>query len=239
MANNKIKKGHKKKKQFKGINKPLFYHNMPKAAQHAMDKIEKWSKDNSPIAYMMYEILWYADDDHSKIVKILSKHWKSVCEQIRSQTKVNLNEYIIVVPDDIISLDINLTATYTASFRHLINSLSTHFSKIGRLEEVIPYLKDIADLFIWDKDVESTLHGMIGNAMWRIGDKDGAEEYFKNKLFERDEIIMEHYSYCLLSDKRWDDAEKVLKGYENTENEVLKTRFKWLESRGLKPAVEL
>ena len=67
----------------------------------------------------------------------------------------------------------------------------------------------------------------MGVAIWKLDPAEG-ERFFKERLNERNDVLMFGYAACLMDEGRWDDMEECLKGYEDTTDETLLDCFMFL-----------
>jgi hypothetical protein len=194
--------------------------------------VKEWAAKKCPPAYLVLLFDGRCDDlpleEEEYLAKIFCSQWKNVKKYIEKQNKKNgkasLDDFVIDYPDKEIAEELSV------EFFNIMNVVDMYLWNTNRYSEYVDFCQDMLELFENDSEYKSELTGRIGSGLWAQSPADG-EKYFKEHLTERNDIIMGHYSFYLLSDERWDDAAEAMKGYEDTEDDTLIERFEWLKNR--------
>lgn len=193
--------------------------------------IKEWAAQKCPPAnlVLILEGKWDTpDEDEEYISKVFCNLWPKIKKYIEKQNKkvgkVSLFDFVLDYPDP------DVAAELSTEFLNLMMSVDMYLENTHRYKELIGFCNDLRELFDNSEEEESRITGIIGGALWAQDPAEG-EAYFKEHLTEKNDVIMAYYSFCLLTDERWDDAAEALKGYEDSEDEMIIERFKWLKER--------
>ena len=145
-------------------------------------------------------------------------------KQNKKSGKVSLSDFSIEYTDPDISSDLSI------DFFNLLNTIDMFLLNTSRYAELVDFCHDMLELFDNDDEYISIWTGLMGEGLWEQ-DPGIGENFFKEHLVERNDIIMGYYSLRLLDEKRWEDAEQALKGYEDSDDETIQDRFEWLKGR--------
>ena len=179
-----------------------------------------------PVAYFvlrMNEVWEVENEDEGVVAATFLKLWPNLKKHLLSLPKGTIQDVTVESPSGEEDLDID--------FCNQMWSMDMYLANAKHYQEAMEYCKDMLELFIWDNEDTSHWTGCYGGYLWRI-DPARAEAYFKEHLKERNDAIMGYYSYELLSEERWDDAAAALSGYEDSTDETIIERLKWLKNRG-------
>ena len=192
--------------------------------------VRDWAVRKSPPAYftILLSDKWDYPYSEEHASKIFCAQWGNVRKYIEKQNKKSgkklLDDYTIEHKDADVSEDLTL------EFINILNNIDLPLSNTHRYKELIGFCKDMLELFENTDEKRNMLLGIIGESMWKLDPPEG-EKFFKEHLQEYNEKIMAFYSFQLLKAERWDDAKEALKGYEDSEDEVIRDRFEWLKER--------
>ena len=189
----------------------------------------EWAKKNSPPAFMMMNMnmVWeIPNEDEEKVARSFLKYWDGVKAFIKAQ---NEREGIKSLSDYHVPFEPSkkIADGLTTDFFNLIWSIDTYLSNTRLYRELISYYQDLLDLFTWSQYEHDQWLSHMGVAIWKLDPAEG-ERFFKERLNERNDVLMFGYAACLMGENRWDEMEERLKGYEDTTDETLLDRFMFL-----------
>ena len=190
----------------------------------------EWAKKNSPPAFMMMKMnmVWEVpDEDEEKVARYFLKYWDDVKVYIKEQNEREgikpLGNYrVFFEPSEKIAKEL------TFDFFNLIWAVDDYLYNTRHYEDLVSYYRDILELFAWDQYEHDQWLSHMGEVIWQLDPTEG-ERFFKERLTERNDVIMFGYTMCLMSEDRWDEVAEALKGYEDTTDETLLDRFESLE----------
>ena len=193
--------------------------------------IKEWAAKKCPPAYLVLLLDGEWDmpsGDEERVAKVFCSQWKNVKKYIEKQNKksgkVSLSDFSIEYTDPDISSDLSI------DFFNLLNTIDMFLLNTSRYAELVDFCRDMLELFDNDDEYISIWTGLMGEGLWEQ-DPGIGENFFKEHLVERNDRIMGYYSLHLLDEKRWEDAEQALKGYEDSDDETIQDRFEWLKGR--------
>lgn len=208
--------------------------------------IKLWAKKHSPAAEMMlslsdaFEVI---EEDASQAVTVFLDHWPKIRDSIAKENKkrngkCTLYEYKIkwppkkLFPKKYEKQLADMEELVQIDFFNLIQSINDYMNNTEHYQEIIDCSNDFLELFDWSEDERSRFIGDIGSAMCRIDPEEG-EAYFRKQLegSGHNEVLTGYYTFELLAAKRWEDAAKALEGYEDSDDIIIRERFRWLKER--------
>ena len=208
--------------------------------------IKAWAEQYSPPAAMMLDLLYVLnsfDEDDNEVATIFLNHWPKVRDFIRKENKnrkrkCTLDEYKVnwpprtMFPKKHVEEIAYLGEQIQIGFYNIIQSICDYLSNTKHYQEVIDCSNDFLELFDLSEEDHFQFIGEIGSAMWSMNPEKG-EDYFKEQLEKSgyNETLTGYYTLELMSAKRWDDAAKALKGYEDSKDLLIQDRFRWLKER--------
>ena len=177
--------------------------------------------EDDPLAYFVTRMLrvWEVpNEDEEAVASTFLELWPKAKEELKAMDVHKLDE--VVVGDDEGDLSIELF--------NIIQTMDMYLSNTRRYAELISYCDDILDLFPDDESL-TRLHGIKGEAIHDDGRRDEAYQYFEELLAsDKDEEVVASYTWILMADKEYVKAREVLRGFENSTDDLIQERIKWL-----------
>ena len=175
-----------------------------------------------PLAYFVLCMLqvWEVPNENEEIVaSTFVEMWPAVRDELKSMGVHTLEKVVVDSFDGDLSVD----------FFNIIQTMDMYLHNTGRDRELISYCDDLLEIFPEDSNI-TRFRGIKGEAIHDDGRKDEAYRYFDDLMeIYRDEETVGAYTMILLLDKEYAKAREVLRGFEDSKDDLIRERFDWLK----------
>ena len=201
------------------------------ASRKDLTEAIKWSKKNSPVAYLVFSMngKWgTANDNAVNIVTTFEKLWPAARSHIRAQARMNptgrlrLGDLSVAYPNQRVHKQI------VDDFFSLLFFMNKYLDEAEEFAFMESFSRDLLDLFVWDRDNEDIWTGSVLYAADKQEHCEEAERMY-DALGRESEKIAALYSLSLLQRCDTDRAAKVLEPYRNSEDETVRQRISLLD----------
>ena len=206
---------------------------MISAARKDMLEALKWSKKNSPVAYLVLSMngKWGTPKDNAlNIVAAFNRLWpetKAYLKTVATMSykgggKIISSEFEINYPQNRIKDEIH------NDFFLLIKEMSKYMDEAEDYEAMAAYCRDMLDLFVWNSSNRDIWNGSIAYALDKLERFDEACQFY-NGLIEKGELVASMYALSVLERCDVNKASEILEPYRGSDDKVITDRIMLLD----------
>ena len=206
---------------------------MISASRKDMLEALKWTKKNSPVAYLVLSMngKWGTSKDNAvNIVTAFKRLWPETRAYLKTVATMSYKGGGRIIAAD---LNINYPQNRIKNDIHndfflLLKEMSRYMDEAEDYEAMIPYCRDMLSLFLWSSDNQDIWNGSIAYALDKIERYEEAYQFYTS-LKDKGELVASMYALSLLERCDVDRASEVLEPYRGSEEKAITDRLRLLE----------
>lgn len=193
----------------------------------------KWSKKNSPIAYLVLSMngKWGVPGENPvNIVAAFKRLWPETRSYLKTMATMN---YSAGGKIDAAKLDINYPLNRVKpqirnDFLLMLKNMSKYMDEAEDYEAMESYCRDMIDIFVWVDDNRDIWNGSIAYALDKQGRYEDAYQFYTS-IREKGPLVASMYALSLLERIELERAEEVLEPYRRNTDKVVSDRIMLLD----------